>query len=205
MTFQTAAPLTHRSLGSSNRQAREVARQVANGDLDVNPPYQRPSVWTNAQRMNLVRSWCLGIPVPAIMINDRATHAWSDASGYHPYDRQEAGYVVVDGKQRVETAVAWFDGDLLVPASWFAAEDVETTVETDDGPYVAFTGLSTVRQRLFANRAMLPTIEANASTLAEEADLYVLVNTGGTVQTDADMANAASYGTDAEADFTHGV
>lgn len=196
MTFQTDAPLTHRSLHASNRSAREVARLAVEGEIDLNAPYQRPSVWTVTQRMLLVKSWCLGIPVPAIYLNDRGTHAWKVANGGRsPLDHGEAYYVVVDGKQRLESAVAWFFGDLAVPASWFAADAIETTIDTDDGAYVTYDGLTVVAQRHFTNRAMLPTIEANATTVAEEADLFMLVNTGGTEQTQADLDNAAAYGT----------
>jgi hypothetical protein len=195
MTLQTDAPLVHRSLHASNRQAREVARMVSDGLLDVAPAYQRPSVWTRTQQINLVRSWLLGIPVPAIMINDRGTEAWRRANGSSPLDSGEACYAAVDGRQRLEAAAAWFSGALAVPASWFDPAVVETVTETDDGPYVTFTGLTLVGQRLMSNRAMLPAIEANANTVAEEADLYMLVNTGGTHQTEADLDHAAAYGT----------
>lgn len=194
MTFQTDAPLVHRSLSASNRSAREIARQAFEGDLDLFAPYQRPNVWGLTSQMNLVRSWCLGIPVPAVYLNDRGTHAWKIANdGRSPLDHGEAYYAVVDGKQRISTAVGWFFGDLAVPASWFPAESIETTVDTDDGPYVTYAGLSLVAQRHFSNRAMLPTIEANATTVAEEADLYLLVNTSGTAQSEDDLAHAATF------------
>lgn len=196
MTFQTTAPLVHRSLAASNRQAREIARMARDGDLDLTPPYQRGSVWNPAQRIGLIRSWCLGIPVPAIMLNDRGTDSWRRHTGSSPLDTGEATYVAVDGKQRVECAVAWFFGDLAVPASWFPADAVEATVDTEDGPYVTYAGLTLVAQRHFANRAMLPAIEANVDTLAAEADLYLLVNGAGTAQTDADLLNAALYATE---------
>lgn len=196
MTFQTDAPLVHRSLSASNRQAREVAHLAFSGDLDVAPAYQRPSVWTEAQQIGLIRSWMLGVPIPSVTINDRGSDAWRQANGTSPVDTGDASYVAVDGKQRIETAVAWFHGDLAVPASWFAPEAVESTVETTDGLYVTYAGLNLVAQRRFANRAMLPVIEANALSVAEEADLYLLVNGAGTPQSQDDMDNAASYATE---------
>lgn len=189
---QTEAPIKHRSMHASNRQAREVARLASGGEMDLNPPYQRPSVWTQDQRINLVRSWLSGVPVPAVIINTRGGNpAWEVG----PKRRVPGGhyYAVVDGKQRIETAVAWFEGDLAVPASWFDPEVVETTVETDDGPYVTYTGLTVVGQRHMSNGAMLPVIEAAASSIEEEADLFLLVNTGGTAQSGDDLANAAAH------------
>lgn len=196
MTFQTDAPLVHRNMHASNRSAREMARMAYEGDLDVAPAYQRPSIWSLEQQMALVRSWCLGVPIPAVIVNDRGSDAWRRANGSSPIDRNEASYVAVDGRQRLECAVEWFHGSLAVPASWFDPEYVETTIDTNDGPYVTYAGLTLVGQRLFSNHAMLPMIEANALSEAEEADLYLLTNGGGTPQTQDDMDHAASYGTE---------
>ena len=179
MTFQTDAPLDHRSMHASNRVAREIARMVIEGDMSVTPPYQRPSVWTTAQQIGLIRSWALGVPIPAIMVNDRGTDAWRRVNGSSPVDTGAASYVAVDGRQRIETAVAWFFGNLAVPASWFDPEWVNETFQTDDGAYLTYAMLTLVGQRLFSNRAMLPMIEANALSVTEEADLFMLVNPPG--------------------------
>lgn len=172
-TLQTSAPLTRRSLSASNRSAREVARQALDGDLILDPPYQRQSVWSELQQRMLVRSWAESIPVPAVTVNDRGHE-----------------YAVVDGKQRIETSVAWFSGKLTVPATWFPADWVQETTVTDDGPYVTFTGLTVKGQRLHAAEAFLPVIEAHLDTVEEEAELYVRLNTAGTEQTADDVENA---------------
>lgn len=159
---------------------------------DISPVYQRGSVWTTEQRMGLIKSWLIGLPIPAVIISDRFTHLW-------PFDKAtglpEGGFMlaVVDGKQRIETAQMWFAGDLAVPASWWEPESVERTVTTEDGEYVTFTGLSEVGQRVFSNRALLPVIEAKVGSIAEEAGLYLLVNGAGTAQTAEDLANAATH------------
>lgn len=193
MTRQTAAPLDSLSLGTTNRQARELARLAHGGEMDVAPPYQRAPVWSLDQRIALVKSWMQGIPVPGIMINDRGGYAWRRANGESPLDTGVGIYAVVDGRQRVETAIAWFYGDLAVPASWFPADEVETTVETDDGPYVTFSGLTARGQMFTSTKFMLPMTEAKLATITDEADLYLLVNGGGTPQTEADLDRAASF------------
>lgn len=192
MTRQSTQPLTHHSLSATNRQAREVANNYKSGWLLLDAPYQRGSVWTLDQRIALVQSWLLGIPVPAIMTNDRMTRRWRETNGREPAVN-EPFIAVIDGKQRCETAIMWFDGDLAVPASWFLPSEVVTTIDTDDGPYVTNDGLSVAEQRRVNNRAMLPVIEANVDSITAEADLYLLVNGGGTPQTAADLDNAALY------------
>lgn len=189
-TRQTEQPLPDYRLNASNRTAREVARQMM-PQMDLNPPYQRGSVWTVDQRIALVKSWVMGVPIPAIIINDRATQGWAREMGSKVYEDNQPVWAVVDGKQRIETAAAWFGGDLAVPASWFPAERVDTTVATDDGRYVTYDGLSLPGQRLLGNSAMLPIVEAKLPSLRAEAELYLLVNGGGTGQTDEDMARAA--------------
>lgn len=190
MTRQTASPLSSISLQSFSRGAREIARMFSEGDGDLSPEYQRGSVWSEDQRIGLVKSWLMGLPVPAVVVNDRIFGPWA---GGGPNGTPEGGfcYAVIDGKQRIETAVAWFEGELAVPASWFSAEDVEETVTTEDGEYVTFSGLTRVAQRLCATRFQLPTVEARLATLQEEAEMYVLLNGSGVPQEESDMLNAA--------------
>lgn len=191
MTRQTAGPLEHINLSASNRSARELANWVIAGDLDLNAPYQRGSVWTEDQRVSLIRSYLTGVPIPAVIINDRGTPGWRKANGSNPLDDGNYGYVCVDGKQRLEATAAWVAGDLAVPASWFAPELVAEAEDTDDGPYVRFTGLTPVGRRRFDREALIPSVEAHVETVQDEAAIYLLVNGGGTPQSDADMANAA--------------
>lgn len=197
MTNQTSHPLPHLPLTTENRRASEMARLAYEGDLIVNAPYQRGSVWADdPQRIGLVKSWISGIPVPAIMVNDRSKPDWEcEPNTYQQHDAGGAPYAVIDGRQRIETAVAWFFGDLIVPATWFDPDMIDTRIDTDDGPYVGYADLTTSGRRKVANRATLPVTWAQVTTVAAEADLYLLVNGAGTPQTPADMANAAAYST----------
>jgi hypothetical protein len=190
-TRQTATPLDHIGLNVTNRSAREVARMVLDGYLTLDAPYQRGSVWTEDQRIGLIRSWLSGIPIPTILVNDRGTWRWQEQNDGE--DVRASGYVyaAIDGKQRIETAIAWFGDDLAVPRSWFPAEDVEFSEDTEDGPYVRYTGLTGPAQRHMAFSAHLPLGEAKLSSIQAEAEVYLLVNGGGTPQTEADMSNAA--------------
>lgn len=184
MTFQTNAPIETASLPISARPAREIARLVRDDFVELSPSYQRGSVWTTEQRIALVRSWLAGVPVPAVAINERR----GNFGGAERYDGPV--YAVIDGKQRIETAVAWFNGDLLVPASWFKAEDVLETEETEDGPYVRYTRLAKRSQLDLGFYAKLPVIETHVDSEAEEAALYVLLERSGVSQSAEDVARA---------------
>lgn len=191
MTRQTETPLPEYRLNASNRQSREVARHLA-PQTDLNPPYQRGSVWTLDQRIALVKSWIMGVTVPAIILNNRDTAGWRSNEGVAVYDGPHKVWACVDGKQRIETAIAWFQDGLTVPASWFPSDSIErVTEDTDDGPYVGYDDLTLPAQRHMGHGSVLPVIECQLPSMREEAGLYLLVNGGGTAQTPEDMANAA--------------
>lgn len=182
-TRQTDSPVEHVSLNATNRPAEFFADQVQRGQMDINPPYQRGDVWTEDQRIALIYSFLSGTPIPAIILNDRTYGRWARSES--PYL-----YAVIDGKQRILTVIAWLNGELAVPASWFPAEFVETTEDTDDGRYVRFTGLTRVGQRFAERRAALPCAEGRLDSIEDEARVYLLVNGAGVAQTAADLANA---------------
>ena len=191
MTRQTNTPLEKLKLSTGNRLAREIARSFSELDLDLNPPYQRGPKWTEDQQVALVRSWLIGAPTGVVILNDRFTTEWSNANNYDPAEYNEPTYACIDGQQRIRAAHHWFNDKLAVPASWFPSEYVERKEETDDGPYVRWSGLTLVGQRKFDNKAMLTVATAHAATIREEAETYILVNGGGTPQTEDDMKNAA--------------
>ncbi|MDJ0342231.1 DUF262 domain-containing protein [Streptomyces sp. H10-C2] len=186
MTRQTTEPLDVLSLSTGDRQIHELARSFRESfGIEMNPPYQRGRVWTLDQRIALVRSWLTGTPTGVVILNDRSANLMAKRDDNAPI------YACIDGQQRLTTAYDWFDDLFAVPASWFPAEDVTATEATDDGAYVRWSGLSLVRQRHFKNRSHLTVAVAHVATVQEEAAVYLLVNGGGTPQTDADMSNAA--------------
>lgn len=188
MTRQTAKPFDHLSLNPTYQSALELAKRVVNGELVLDAPYQRGSVWTEDQRIALVQSWLRGVPSGVVILSDRCG-AWT---GPDPYETGRGIWACVDGKQRLTTAVAWYDDQFAIPASWLPEDYVETTEDTDDGPYVRHSGLAPKGQRFVDRYCMIQVAETKeCRTETDEAELYLLVNGGGTPQSDADMANAA--------------
>lgn len=146
---------------------------------DLNPPYQRSSVWTNEQRVALIKSLFMGLPTGSVMVNHR---------GYS----SDVIYAVVDGKQRIETIRAFSKSEFSVPANWFDAEDVlDTTMDASGIEMVTLSQLAPVVTRIFGNLSF-PTSEAKVKSVAAEAKLFLLVNSAGTSQTDDDLQRAAT-------------
>ncbi|MFI5748880.1 hypothetical protein ACIBBE_23795 [Streptomyces sp. NPDC051644] len=148
------------------------------------------STITGKAPMALVRSWLTGLPTGVVILSDRENPQWTGVNG-DVYTTGTAKWAVVDGKQRLLTAQSWFTDNLAVPASWFAPNLIAETEQTEDGPYVRHSGLTRPGRLKFKHRAMLQVSEfKTAATLADEAVMFLLVNGGGTPQTDQDMQRA---------------
>ena len=185
MTRQTREPLTRLPTTASLWSIEEYTNRIRRGEMLIDPPYQRGRRWSDQQRIDLMRSWLQGAPIPAVVLNERMSPAWRRTD-----PDLRVNYAVVDGRQRLETALAWQFGQLAIPASWLPADWIHTTDDTDDGPYMRATGLHNPRR---VGRLMdLPCVRARVSTLAAEAALYLLVNGAGTPQSIGDLARAAA-------------
>ena len=184
MTMQTTQPLEHVTLSQTHRPIEwfTILDERGESGLDMDQPYQRGDVWGIKRRRNLMRSFMLGVPIPAVVVNHRMGAKFR-GPGYDQ-DRNWA-YAVVDGKQRVTTILMWFRDEFALPSSWFPANLVDTTIDTPDGPYVHFTGLTRSGQRRWMNYG-IPVVEARVSSLAAEQAIFDLINYGGVAQGEAD-------------------
>jgi hypothetical protein len=191
MKRQTVLPLKNLQLSLTNEPITQLVRQVDSGRMELNPPYQRPDVWTMDQRINLIHSVMTSVPIPAIITNFR---------GY----KTKTYRAVIDGKQRLTTLSMWMSDHFMVPATWFEADEIERITcvmeqadavtrfayGDDTGPYVRYGDLTDHGQMRF-DIASMPVAMAHGKTVRVEAEIYLRVNGYGTPQTDDDMANAA--------------
>jgi hypothetical protein len=168
-------------LQNFTRSVEHATRAERRFRWDMNPPYQRGSVWDIQRRQNLIKSLLLGLPIGTIILNDRG------------YQKSGPDTAVIDGKQRVEALWAFVDSEFAIPAAWL---DDEYVVETEDIEFegaiihgVRYSGASAIFQRHFENTP-LPMIEASVRGLEAEAEIFVLINAGGVAQTDATMNQA---------------
>ncbi|WP_030442457.1 DUF262 domain-containing protein [Actinoplanes subtropicus] len=183
MTRQTTTPLTFVPTTVSLWSIEEYTSRIRDGRMILDAPYQRGSVWTPDQRLALMKSWLTGVPVAAAVLNTRTGPSWraTEASGVH--------YAVIDGRQRIETAIAWQDDELAIPASWLPGDWIRAAEDTDDGPYVRVSGLhhggETILQRM-----ELPCVRAHLGWVVHEAAIYRLLNRAGTAHSEQDMSRA---------------
>lgn len=161
-----------------------VRGKTLSGDdhgINVNPPYQREPVWGAERQRNLIRSLLMGLPIGALIFNERAYPEWR---------------VCIDGKQRLLTVRNWVKDDLVVPAEWFEMVGVhplyDRTVQTAAGPYVSWKCLTETGRRVFDNAATASTYTARLRAptkkglIEREEELFDLINYGGVPQGERD-------------------
>jgi len=134
------------------------------GEMDLNPPYQRGDVWGVTRRRSLIRSLMLGVPIPALVINDRFS-ATGDMS---------TGYAVIDGKQRITAFLMFYRDELKVDGELFGLEGM-----------VTFSELPENMQRHFSCLP-IPVCEAQIKTIDGEREVFDLINFGGLAQGESD-------------------
>lgn len=170
--------LTRLALDARNSPVLSFDPRYTSEEFDFNPSYQRGSVWTDSQRVALVKSLLQGLPIGAIFLNRRSL---LDPTG------------VVDGKQRIETIRAFIADNLAVPTEWFDDHDLAKDALRDrlwnNVDAVYYSDLKPRTQRIFGHASVAVYI-TTFKTEAEERDLYLRINTGGTAHTDADLARA---------------
>ena len=71
-----------------------IVDQVAQGNLDLDPDFQRRNAWRDPRRSALIESFILNFPVPQIVLAENPAKPKS--------------FVVIDGKQRLMTLAGFF-------------------------------------------------------------------------------------------------
>lgn len=79
-----------------------ILRQIEQGNIDLNPQFQRRNAWTDAKRSKLIESLIIGVPVPEIVLAEDVT--------------RKKSFIVIDGKQRLLALAGFADNQLY--KSW---------------------------------------------------------------------------------------
>lgn len=128
--------------------------------LNLDPDYQRDHVWTDGQAMKFVGHLIEGGATPLIIVNRSGTFSFPDE--------------VVDGKQRITACARWLRGE--IPA------------ELTDGREVFIHDLDEESRRYVCGMTgATQTIGYVQMNREQVLRLYLRLNRGGTVHTDAEI------------------
>lgn len=158
------------------RTINELSLMFRNRQINLEPGFQRQSVWTPSDRSRLIQSVIAGYPLPSIFL----------------YKRHEKGrlvYDVIDGKQRLET-IFMFTG-----LKRFANDTFEARLDLGDGQ--EWIDWAAIRHRFRERRAAfegykLQTVEVSGD-LGDIIDLFVRINSTGKRLTSGEKRHARFY------------
>ena len=71
-----------------------IVQQVKDGNIDLDPAFQRRNAWRDHRRARLIESFILGFPVPQIVLAENP--------------RRRKSFIVIDGRQRLMTVAGFF-------------------------------------------------------------------------------------------------
>jgi hypothetical protein len=71
-----------------------IVKQIREGNIDLDPAFQRRNAWRDHRRSRLIESLILGFPVPQIVLAENPRHRGS--------------FIVIDGKQRLMTVAGLY-------------------------------------------------------------------------------------------------
>jgi hypothetical protein len=154
----------------------QLALLFKNRQINLEPGFQRKSVWTGADRRRLIESVFAGYPIPSIFLYRR------DANGRTVYD-------VIDGKQRLESLF------MFAGIGRFAKQAFDVKLVLGDGLELA--NWLDLRRRHPQTRAAfdsyrIQTVEVRGE-LNEIVDLFVRINSTGKRLTSGEKRHARYY------------
>ncbi len=162
-----------------DKTIQEFVLLFKNGQLNLEPGFQRSSVWTLSDRKKLIESLLQNYPIPSVFL-------------YKQNDDGKLRYDVIDGKQRLET-VLMFQGAGHFRGSRF---DVKARLGPDEG--VEEWDWSRLQNRGHEYRLAgykFQTVEITGD-LSDIIDLFVRINSTGKRLTGAEKRHARFFRSD---------
>ncbi|ERN51636.1 DUF262 domain-containing protein [Alkalihalophilus marmarensis] len=160
----------------------EIASMYQDGELELQPDYQRFFRWSNTQKSKFIESLMLGIPIPPIFV----------------YQKKDGVWAVVDGLQRLSTILQFMEVLVVDNSEDHVVQELELQ-GTEFLPSLEskkwssngeFNEIST-QTKLFFKRSRLDIkIIKYTSDVDAQFELFQRLNTGGTALSPQEIRNS---------------
>lgn len=166
----TGKTITH---NSDRKMIAELVSHYKQGTLNLEPGFQRDSVWKERDRAKLIDSIVRNYPLPAIFL-------------YRRHEDGQVIYDVIDGKQRLES-IFMFMGVLR---GKFWAKLMLPEAEREE--WVNWTQLCRKKLQPLITGYSIPTIEVDGE-FTDIVDIFVRINSTGKALTPQEKRHAKYY------------
>jgi 5-methylcytosine-specific restriction endonuclease McrA len=159
---------------SDQKTVQDIVNLYEKDQLNLNPGFQRSSVWRDGDRAKLVDSILRNYPLPSIFL-------------YRRYEDGNLVYDVIDGKQRIES-ILMFTGEMRGNRFWCRSR--LPGQEHED--WVDWAMIRRKKLQHLITGYKVQTIEVTGET-GEIIDLFVRINSTGKALTGAEKRHARYY------------
>jgi hypothetical protein len=159
---------------ATTKSVLDLINLYSNGHLNLEPGFQRQSVWVERDRAKLIDSLLRNYPLPAIFL-------------YKRHDDGKLIYDVIDGKQRLES-ILMFTGAMRGNRFWTRTE--LPGMEAPD--WLDWSTLKRQGQQHRITGYEIPVIEVDGE-IGDIIDVFVRINSTGKALTRQEQRNARYY------------
>jgi len=172
--FEPYAPVTERKvlIQQYDYAVRTLLDMVLEGDLILNPEYQRQYRWDDLKASRFVESILLNIPVPVIYLAEELDGTFS----------------VIDGQQRLTSLLRYVKPD---QGQNFKVSGLKVRSDINDK---GFEELSRVDKSAITKRPIRCIVVLNESDQALKFEVFERLNTGSSKLTEQEVRNCIYHG-----------
>jgi 5-methylcytosine-specific restriction endonuclease McrA len=162
---------------SDQQTVQGIINLYQNGQLNLEPGFQRSSVWSERDRQKLIDSILRNYPLPSIFL-------------YRNRQDGDLVYDVIDGKQRIES-ILMFTGEMWGERFWVKSS--LTPEEPSD--WIDWSFIRRRKSQHLITAYKLQVIEVEGE-LGDIIDLFVRINSTGKALTGAEKRHARYFNSD---------
>ena len=151
-----------------DKSVSDIVRMIEDGEIRLDPDYQRNYVWDNKKSSLLIESIILNVPIPVIYVSQEKDDTWS----------------VIDGLQRLYSLKRFFDGKFKLSGLEILSELNKQDIKS----------LNPKAQRMLKNGLLRVIMITNDSNEEIKYDVFMRLNTGSVHLTEQELRNCLYRG-----------
>lgn len=141
--------------------------QIEQGNIELNPGFQRRNAWNDSKRSALIESLLIGYPIPEIVLAEDK--------------KKKKAFIVIDGKQRLLTIAGFINNEKYkywrMKNPKLASNKIARNSDSIDYRTIKD---DTELKRIFENSSLRCTVISNYSSEDELYDIFYRLNAGST-------------------------
>ncbi len=156
-----------------------ILSQIEQGNIDLNPGFQRRNAWNDNKRSKLIESIMIGYPIPEIVLAENKN--------------KRNSYIVIDGKQRLLTIAGFKNPEVY---QYWTKKSPKTTGLTSSYDQKTYKDIDSNPDmlRIFENSALRCTVISNYPSDESLYDIFYRLNSGSTPLSSQELRQALNKG-----------